>query len=199
MRPVLAFRSRVQLETLPLILAIIVALAGSALVVDAFLGDRSNAPATERRRRIRAERHRVGEALVGLGVLAAAAGIAGRDSWAYSTVAMMVGVVLLVLGAGLNYRLLGESLFHHGVSRRQSVAEPGGSVSVTATSAGARPQGQATTETRSTRGKSEDDHSLEANEGEESPRVDDEAGNKGEDERGAPGIEADRSPPLRIR
>lgn len=124
MCPVLAFCSRVQLEHLPLILAIAVGLAGSALVVDAFLVDQKHAPPTERRRRARAERHRVGEAPVGLGMLAAGAGLAGRDSWAYGTLMMMGGVIMLVLGAGLNYRLLGESMFHHGAARRQTATDP---------------------------------------------------------------------------
>ncbi len=127
-----------QLEQLPLVLAVLVGLAGSALIVDAFLGERNDTPLAERRRRVRAERHRLGEGLVGLGVLAAAAGLAGRDSWRFGTLMIMGGVVLLLLGAVLNHRLLGEFLFHHGAARRQSGAEPAsGPAGATAVPAGA--------------------------------------------------------------
>ncbi len=197
MRPVLAFRSSVQLETLPLILAVLVGLAGFALVVDAFLGDRSNAPATERRRRIRAERHRVGEALVGLGVLAAAAGLAGRDSWAYSTLTMMGGVVLLVLGAGLNYRLLGESLFHHGPSRRQTEVEHGHSAPPNASAASDEAQGRITNVARN--GGGERGSFPRSGENAEGVRTADKTPDTVETDRAAIAAEADRSPPLRIR
>lgn len=197
MCPVLAFRSPVQLEQLPLILAVVVGLAGSALVVDAFLVDQSDAPATERRRRVRAERHRVGEALVGLGVLAAAAGLAGRDSWAYGTLTMMGGAVLLVIGAGLNHRLLGELLFHHGAARRQPVARTGSGAVLVAANVSDLDRGDAGTDARGGGGRV--DQSPVADEDGERAREVDEVRNTVGDEPSAMDVEADRSRPLRIR
>ena len=163
-----------QLEQLPLVLAVLVGLAGSALIVDAFLGERNDTPLAERRRRVRAERHRLGEGLVGLGVLAAAAGLAGRDSWRFGTLMIMGGVVLLLLGAVLNHRLLGEFLFHHGAARRQSGAEPAsGPAGATAVPAGATAVPAArTTESTATDARAGDgDPSLTQAEGDGNARV----------------------------
>ena len=87
-----------RLETIPLILGVLIGLIGIGLILDAWLKDEIIVR-KERRRRPRRERDRLGEALVGLGVLAIAAAVMGRDSWRYSTVAVIVGAVLLLWGA----------------------------------------------------------------------------------------------------
>jgi hypothetical protein len=86
-----------RLETIPLILGVLIGLVGVGLVLDAWLKD--DIIRTERRRRPRRERDRPGEALVGFGVLAMAAAFMGRDNWRYSTIAVIVGSVLLLWGA----------------------------------------------------------------------------------------------------
>ena len=55
-----------RLEQIPLLIGVLVAILGLGMVLDAQLPDRAM-PSRERRRRDRAERHRGGEALVGLG------------------------------------------------------------------------------------------------------------------------------------
>lgn len=106
-----------SLELVPLVLAAIVGLLGLGLVADGWLPD--SAPRVEeRRRRARAERDCTGEILIGLGLLALAAALAGRDSWRWSTVAVLVGVTLLAVGAVRNGRYLTERLLHRGRSRR---------------------------------------------------------------------------------
>jgi hypothetical protein len=88
-----------RLETIPLILGALIGLVGIGLILDAWLKDDIIVIKKERRRRPRRERDRLGEALVGLGVLAMAAAFMGRDSWRYSTIAVIVGAVLLLWGA----------------------------------------------------------------------------------------------------
>jgi hypothetical protein len=87
-----------RLETIPLILGVLIGLVGFGLILDAWLKD-DIIVRKERRRRPRRERDRLGEALVGLGVLAMAAAFMGRDGWRYSTIAVIVGSVLLLWGA----------------------------------------------------------------------------------------------------
>ncbi|MHB0948819.1 MAG: hypothetical protein ACYC4J_07135 [Gemmatimonadaceae bacterium] len=111
-----------RIETFPLILAIVVALVGVGLILDARLPDRVIAPnetRRERRRAQRIERHRGGETLVGIGILALAAALAGRDSWRYSIVAAMVGALFLFWGAVLNRRYLATLLSNRGKLRRR--------------------------------------------------------------------------------
>jgi len=108
----------VRLETVPLILAGFFALLGAGLLYDAWAPDYSLVR-RERRRRPRAARHRGGEAMVGLGALAVAAALWGRDTWPYSNVSVIAGTVLLVFGALLNRPLLGELLLHRGAAGRR--------------------------------------------------------------------------------
>ena len=82
---------------LPLVLGGLLGLIGLALVFDAWVPD-NIVVKEERRRRIRRERDRFGEALVGLGVVAMAAAFIGRDTWRYTTVAVIAGAVLLLWG-----------------------------------------------------------------------------------------------------
>src|SRR5437764_7958486 len=77
----------------------------------------------ERRRRPRIERHRNGEAMLGLGVLGLAAAFIGRDNWRYSTLVVIIGAVFLVIGAVLNARYLREMLVNRGPLRRRQLTE----------------------------------------------------------------------------
>jgi hypothetical protein len=90
-----------RLESLPLILGALIGLVGLALVFDAWAPDEILV-SQERRRRPRRERDRFGEALVGLGVLAMAGAVVGRDTWRYSIVCVIAGSVLLLWGAKRN-------------------------------------------------------------------------------------------------
>jgi hypothetical protein len=86
-----------RLEILPLVLGVVVGLIGLGLVFDAWAPDHV-VISSERRRRPRRGRDRGGEALVGLGVIALAAALLGRDTWRYTTVAVIAGAVLLLWG-----------------------------------------------------------------------------------------------------
>ncbi|HMC55880.1 MAG TPA: hypothetical protein VKH19_11945 [Gemmatimonadaceae bacterium] len=86
---------------IPLVLGGLLGLIGLALVLDAWAPD-NIVVKEERRRRMRRQRDRFGEALVGLGVVAMAAAFIGRDTWRYSTVTVIAGAVLLLWGAVKN-------------------------------------------------------------------------------------------------
>ena len=106
-----------RLEQIPLLIGIVVAILGLGLVLDAQLPD-GMVPSRERRRRERAERHRGGETLVGLGILALAASLIGRDTWRYGTVAVLIGVILLAVGGWLSREHLRELFAFRGPARR---------------------------------------------------------------------------------
>jgi hypothetical protein len=106
-----------ELEIVPLVMGAVVALVGLGLLADGLLDD-SEVRVAERRRRARAERSRGGEALIGAGMLALAAALAGRDVWRWSTVAVLVGVACLLAGAVMNRRFLAERLSNRGKARR---------------------------------------------------------------------------------
>lgn len=106
-----------RLEQIPLFIGVIVAILGLGLVLDAQLPE-GFSQSRERRRRERAERDRPGETLVGLGVVAMAAALVGRDQWRFGTVSVLAGVVLLALGAWLNREYLREVLLFRGAARR---------------------------------------------------------------------------------
>ncbi|HJQ20485.1 MAG TPA: hypothetical protein VJ867_09075 [Gemmatimonadaceae bacterium] len=87
-----------RLEMLPLVLGVLLGLVGLGLLFDSWAPD-TIVVDQERRRRPRRERNRFGETLVGLGVIAMAAAFLGRDTWRYTTLAVIVGTVLLLFGA----------------------------------------------------------------------------------------------------
>src|SRR5690242_1446409 len=107
-----------RVEVIPLIVGIFVALVGLGLMFDAWTPDEIIVK-RERRRRPRLERHRGGEAAIGLGVLGMAAAFFGRDTWRYSVIAVIAGATLLLLGALLNRRYLGQSISNRGALRRR--------------------------------------------------------------------------------
>lgn len=111
-----------RLEHVPLILGALIAILGLALLADALIPDETLV-FTERRRRKRAERHRGGEAAVGIGTLALAAALIGRDTWRYGTLAILIGSVLLAVGGVLNWRFLRELLVFRGPARRAPAGE----------------------------------------------------------------------------
>jgi hypothetical protein len=106
-----------QLEQIPVFVGVVVAILGLGVVLDAQLPE-GHSQARERRRRERAERHRIGQTLAGLGVMAMAAALIGRDTWRFGTICVMAGGVLLGVGAWLNRRYLREALVFRGAARR---------------------------------------------------------------------------------
>ena len=106
-----------RLEQIPVFFGVIVAILGLGLVLDAQLPE-GFSQSRERRRRERAERNRPGETLIGLGVMAMAASLIGRDTWRFGTVAVLTGVVLLGAGAWLNRQYLRETFTFRGAARR---------------------------------------------------------------------------------
>ena len=107
-----------RVEIVPFIVGALVAVLGLALLFDAWTPDEIIVR-RERRRRPRAERHRGGEAAIGLGVLAMAAAFVGRDTWNYSVVAVIAGSVFLLYGVIRNRRYLGEAITNRGPLRRR--------------------------------------------------------------------------------
>jgi hypothetical protein len=112
----------VRIETFPLIIGILVAMLGIGIMFDAWSPDVTSS-STERRRRPRIERHRNGEAMIGLGVLALGAAFIGRDSWRYSTLVVIIGAVFLAVGTALNGRYVRELFVNRGPLRRREVIE----------------------------------------------------------------------------
>ena len=106
-----------RLEQIPLFIGVIVAILGLGLVLDAQLPE-GFAPSRERRRRERTERHRGGQTLVGVGIIAMAAALIGSDTWRFGTVSVMLGVLLVGGGAWLNREYLRESVLFRGAARR---------------------------------------------------------------------------------
>lgn len=107
----------VRAETIPLIFGVLVGLMGVGLILDAQLPDHT-VMKRERRRRQRIERSRGGEMLLGLGMLAFAAAMIGRDTWRYRIVAVIIGVVALILGTIANRAFIRDAIVNRGAMRR---------------------------------------------------------------------------------
>jgi hypothetical protein len=112
-----------RLEYLPILFGAIVALAGLGLVADAWLPDRDVLHSRERRRRVRAERHRGGEALVGIAVMLLGAALIGRDGWSISIWLASAACLFLIIGALLNRRYVREQLDFRGPARRDPTTD----------------------------------------------------------------------------
>jgi hypothetical protein len=97
----LAPKGAMRIETIPILLGVLVGLAGLGLLLDAWFAEEMVRRA-ERRSRPRRGRDRWGEALMGLGVLAVAAALVGRDTWRYSILSVVAGSLLLIWGLKRN-------------------------------------------------------------------------------------------------
>jgi uncharacterized membrane protein len=78
---------------------------------------------SERRRNERTERSIGGEACIGLAILCFAAAIVGRDTWPYTTVAVIAGAVLLLFGVIGNRKFLRDRIVNRGALRRGGLAD----------------------------------------------------------------------------
>src|SRR4051812_50225257 len=107
-----------SIDIVPLILGGLVAILGLGLLFDAWTPD-DIIVKRERRRRPRLERHRGGEAAIGLGVLGMAAAFFCRVTWRDSVIAVIAGSALLLFGALLNRRFLGQSVLNRGALPRR--------------------------------------------------------------------------------
>lgn len=56
---------------------------------------------------------------MGAGMAAMAAALIGRDTWKFGTVAVLVGVALVLAGGVLNRAYLKETLLNRGAARRR--------------------------------------------------------------------------------
>lgn len=111
-----------RLEYIPIVLGVLVLAIAVAIIYDAVSSEHTR-PFRERRRRQRAELDTAGEWLVGLGTGCLGAALIGNEAWRWSTIAVLSGVVLLVLGAILNRAYLRETLLFRGAARRSEEGE----------------------------------------------------------------------------
>lgn len=106
-----------RLEHIPAVLGVLVLLIAAGIIYDAVTYEERR-PFRERRRRQRAELDIPGEWMVGLGTACLGAALIGGEEWRWTTIAVLTGVVLIVLGGILNRRYLREMLMFRGASRR---------------------------------------------------------------------------------
>lgn len=111
-----------RVETIPLIIGVIVALVGLAILADAWLPE-TIAFGKERRRHERTERSLGGEACIGVAIVCFAAAIIGRDTWPYTTVAVIAGAVLFLFGVIANRTFLRDRIVNRGALRRGGLAD----------------------------------------------------------------------------
>ena len=130
-----------RIEVVPLIVGALIVLLGLALLFDAWTPDETIV-SRERRRRPRAERSRSGEGWLGVGVLAMGAAFLGRDTWAWSNVAVIAGLVALTIGAWLNRQYFAQAISNRGAARR-GLPQPSATTPSAATPPGARPSAPA--------------------------------------------------------
>ncbi len=100
------------LELIPVLLGLLFAAAGVALIADAVIPD-GTFVIHERRREPRPARNAPGETALGFGTLCLAAALIGRDTWPYATVAVLAATVLLGVGLALNWAYI------HGLAFRR--------------------------------------------------------------------------------
>ena len=106
-----------RLEYIPVVLGVLVVLAAAGIIFDA-ASPETPRPFRERRRRQRAELDTAGEWLVGLGVACLGVSLIGNEVWRWTTIAVISGVVLIVIGALMNKTYLREMLLFRGAARR---------------------------------------------------------------------------------
>ena len=106
-----------RLEYIPIVFGVIFGLVAGLLLFDAVRPE-TNRPFRERRRRQRAELNVSGEAIAAFGLLCLAAALFGGESWRWTTVSVIAGTALLILGGILNRGYLREMLLFRGPARR---------------------------------------------------------------------------------
>jgi len=106
-----------KLEQFPIVLGILVAIIGLSMALDAWQAG-GIAPFRERRRRTRAVPHKLGQTMVAVGTICLGIALIGRDTWRYTTITVMLGSVLLIVGAIMNRVYLKEILLFRGAARR---------------------------------------------------------------------------------
>ena len=106
-----------RLEYIPVVLGVLILIVAAGLIYDAIKPDETR-PFKERRRRQRAELDIPGEWLVGLGTACLGVSLIGNEVWRWTTIAVISGIVLIVIGAVLNRNYLRETLLFRGKARR---------------------------------------------------------------------------------
>jgi hypothetical protein len=106
-----------RLEYIPVILGVLVLVVAAGIIFDA-ASPEARRPFRERRRRQRAEIDTAGEWLVGLGVACLGVSMIGNEVWRWTTIVVISGIVLIVLGALMNRAYLREVLLFRGAARR---------------------------------------------------------------------------------
>ena len=106
-----------RLEIVPVILGVLVLLVAAFIIYDAVSPETSR-PFRERRRRQRAEIDVPGEWMIGLGTACLGASLIGNELWRWTTIVVIAGVVLIIIGAIFNRAYLREVLLFRGASRR---------------------------------------------------------------------------------
>ena len=113
-----------RIEYLPIVFGVIVGLLGVGLVADAWLPDRDPSfHVRERRRRLRAERSRGGEASVGLAIVLLGIALIARDQWSSTPWIVGAAVVFLALGGFLNRRYFRQEMDFRGAARRDPTSD----------------------------------------------------------------------------
>lgn len=111
-----------RLEQYPIVLGVLFCLVAAGIVYDAVSPERAR-PFKERRRRQRAELNNGGEWFVALGTASLGAALIGGEDWRWGTIAILIGVALLVVGVAMNHEFLREMLLFRGAARRTEEME----------------------------------------------------------------------------
>jgi hypothetical protein len=111
-----------SVEFIPIVLGILVILLGAALMWDAW-GPQGIGGIRERRRRTRETPDLAGELLAGFGIVLLGVALIGRD-WRFETPVILIGTVLLIIGALRNRKYFRELFLFRGAARRNTTPEP---------------------------------------------------------------------------
>jgi hypothetical protein len=111
-----------RLEYAPIVMGVLVLLVAAAMIYDAVTYKQVR-PYRERRRRTRAVLDVPGEWMAGLGTACLGAALIGGEAWRWTTISVLAGVFLVILGAILNREFLREMLLFRGASRRTPEGE----------------------------------------------------------------------------
>jgi hypothetical protein len=107
----------VRLEYIPIVFGTVFGLVAGLMLYDAFSPE-AGRPFRERRRRQRAELNVKGEAIAAFGLLCLAAALFGGERWRWTTVAVLAGTALVLVGGLLNRGYFREMLLFRGAARR---------------------------------------------------------------------------------